>query len=176
MSGYLAGIDGLDPQWAQVLLEKGFDPSTVQMLKESPPSTFTPTMPRVGAIVCVNNLDSIICVKKMVLAHVSIYICWGKCNKNRNQFFKNFPPTVLSGCWVSQNCYPSDEDLKSATAVAFKLSVKPTKPSKPNLLPPECGSGQREGETWWQYFAHQAERNGSMETSETSIQCQAHLA
>ena len=74
MSGYSVGIDSLDPQWAQVLLEKGFDPSMVQMLKESPASTFTPTAPRVGAIVCVNNLDSIICVQKMVLAHVPIYI------------------------------------------------------------------------------------------------------
>ena len=123
------------------------------MLKESPASTFTLTVPRFGAIVHVNDLDSVIHVQKMVLAHVPIYIYWGKCDKNGNRFFKNFPPTMLSGRWVSQNCYPSDKDLKSATAVALNLSVKPTKPSKPNLPPPEHGSGQREGETWQQYFA-----------------------
>ena len=74
MSGYLVGIDSLDPQWTQVLLEKGFNPSMVQMLKESPAGTFTLTAPRVGAIMHVNNLESVICVQKMVLAHVPIYI------------------------------------------------------------------------------------------------------
>ncbi|KAI9451862.1 hypothetical protein HD554DRAFT_2032838 [Boletus coccyginus] len=117
----------------------------------------------------------------MVLAQVPIYIYWGTCDRNAKRSFRNFPPTVLKGRWVSQNCYPSDEDL--VKAVEFALDVGPSEPSvaEPHVAElrvpkPEKGSGQKKGETWQQFFARRAEGNKAKQAHETPTQLLARQA
>ncbi|KAI9455555.1 hypothetical protein HD554DRAFT_2178439 [Boletus coccyginus] len=181
ISGYSSGLDRTDLEWVKVLLQKGFEPSMVQMLKDSPVGTFSLETPRVGTLVHACNPECLVRVSKMVLAQVPIYIYWGTCDCNAKRSFRNFPPTVLEGRWVSQNCYPSDEDL--VKAVEFALDVGPSEPSiaephvaEPRVPKPEKGSGQKKGETWQQFFARRAEGNKAKQAHETLTQLLARQA
>ena len=58
ISGYLKGIDQPDPRWVKVLLDKGFPPAMVEMLRDSPDGTFSTRAPRVGTTVNLFNEQS----------------------------------------------------------------------------------------------------------------------
>ena len=51
IGGYLDGIDGPELRWAKVLVDKGFPPAMVEMLRDSPVGTFSPTTLRVSTAV-----------------------------------------------------------------------------------------------------------------------------
>ncbi|KAH0825659.1 hypothetical protein J3R83DRAFT_11747 [Lanmaoa asiatica] len=166
MSGYKEGIDRPDPQWVKVLLEKGFPPAMVEMLRDSPVGTFSLKTPRVGTVVNPFDEQCVIRVRRMVEAHVPIYIFWGHCNPQGKRNFQNLPDTWLPGKWVRENCYPSDEDLARAIALALAPVQRPV-PLRPLPDPPR-GSRQRKGETWQHFFARQETSNKEKEARETS--------
>ena len=107
----------------------------------------------------------------MVQAHLPIYIIWGHCDKQGRRDFRNIPATHLLGNWVWENCYPSDEDIVQAIALANAAqqtgSVRPPVPQCPLPNPP-CGSRQKKGEAWRDFFARQEISNKEQEARETT--------
>ena len=63
IGGYPEGIDGPEPRWLKVLLDKGFPPVMVEMLRDSPVGTFSPTTPRVSTAVNPFNEYCVFCVQ-----------------------------------------------------------------------------------------------------------------
>jgi len=81
ISRYLEGIDQPDPWWVKVLLDKGFPPAMVEMLRDFLAGTFSPMTSRVSTTMNLLDEHCVMHVQWMVQAHVPIYIVWGHCNK-----------------------------------------------------------------------------------------------
>ena len=170
ISGYPEGVDRPDPRWVKVLLDKGFPPAMVEMLRDSPVGAFSPTAPRVGTAVNPFNEQCVVRVQRMVQAHLPIYIIWGHCDRQGRRSFKNLPAGYLLGKWVRENCYPSDEDIVQAIALADAAeqtgSVRGPVPQRPLPVPPR-GSRQKKGENWRDFLARREISNKEKEVHET---------
>ena len=172
--GYFPPLDQPETGWSCLLLDAGFSPTMVQMLRDLPIGQFSPSPSRLGVVVPVSNHDAVITVPHMVKAHVPVWVWWGRCDMNARRNFSTLKDNTAGSQYLNDHCYPSDSDLAEAIR---KYSQKTAQP--PSLMPaaappmdfpkPHNGSGQRLGETWQQFFVRQEQRHLRMLEHETLV-------
>ena len=164
---YFDPLDQPETGWSKLLLKKGFSPTMVQMLRDSPIGQFAPSPPRLGVIVPVWDSNAVNAVPRLVRAHVPVWAWWGKCNPQGGWNFKPLPtlPIATLGVkYINDFCYPSESDLaealtKSLQMTAHTSSSIPAAPLPTHFPKPHQGSDQHPGETWQQFFAHREKRH-----------------
>ena len=161
---YFTPLDQPETGWSKLLLKKGFSPTTVQMLRDSPIGEFAPSPPRLGVVVPVVNPAAVNSVLRMVRAHVPVWVWWGKCNPQGGRNFKPLQSTTQGAIYVNDFCYPSESDLAEAVRESLQTAAQssssiPATPLPTHFPKPHQGSDQRPGETWQQFFACREKRH-----------------
>ena len=161
---YFHPLDQPETGWSRLLLDAGFSPTMVQLLRDSPIGTFSLSPPRLGVVVPISDPEAVIMVPRMVGAHVPVWVWWGRCDKQARRKFSRLDDRILGARYINDHCYPSDSDLAEAVRKSLQQTVRPSSllPVAPPLIElpkPHHGSGQLPGETWQQFFECQEERH-----------------
>lgn len=169
-----------DHSWVETLLSGGLSPPMVEMLRKSVVVEFRLFNPRVGAVVDINDVASLPYVRRMVEAQVPVYIYWGICEQFTKPKFDRIPEYVQDAYWINANCFPSESILKDAlfrptpavpsTSTGDSLSSQQPPPPPVLVAPLPCkGSGQRQGETWKEFFARRSQVNAVINKKESTV-------
>lgn len=164
----------LDMAWVETLLNKGVSPSMVEMLRISPVATFSLSDPRVGTVIDVTD-HACLAYARSLCTQVPVYIYWGTCTEFREQYrrpkFQHVPASVQEAHWINTQCYPDPKLLENAINLSGRPSTSITVPPGPARVAPPVikGSGQKQGETWREFFARRARAHPTILASESRV-------
>jgi len=169
---YFPPLDQPETGWSHLLLDKGFSPTMVQMLRDLPISQFSPSPPRLGVVMPVWNFNAVITVPHMARAHVPVWVWWGLCDTKAQRTFSRLKDNTAGSQFLNDHFYPSNSDLADAVRKSLRQMAQPSAfvPTTTPLVDfPKLhhGSGQCPGETWQQFFAHQEQCHAQMLNDES---------
>ena len=123
---YFPPLDQPETGWSRLLLDVGFSPTMVQLLRDSPIGMFSLSPPRLGVVVLISHPDAMIMVPCMVGAHVPVWVWWGECDQQAQWSFSCLDDCILGAQYINDHCYPGDRDLAEAVRKALQKTVQPS--------------------------------------------------
>jgi hypothetical protein len=185
----LLGRDDLsssEPHWKEVLKREHVHHVWVDNLHASMAGDFSENT-RFGVVMNMHTCQWKYMIGALICAKVPLWLYWGKAEGPfppltnhagyKYPFATYFPTmTEIASARASPHPEPQGDMLPSEPSYGPSFSNVQLHDPEPRRLPPvEPNTRQREGQTWQEFFAAEAERHSRKAARQSSDECQARL-